>query len=492
MRKRRWIIAGGLLVLLGAAVFANWFDLLPLPEVEDGDYPMRRVSISAEQERHPGLWLPSSQTGWWRNGANESVRWVGKDTDWKTSPYPEVKAYPKLKSSRPLYGAVDFSKWLVEPDKATAYFFVVDESQGTGKGYDRLYFDLNHDGDLTNDPPASPLPAPDSTSQQGNGQGEPPTKFSPLQVPFDFGPGYGMTPVEIRPWLSTASEQIWMYFLADEARRGTIRMGRHRFQAIMFRSAVIAGRYDTPYTGLCLLTTGFCQHPILRPWGCGEYLSSLRLLDGKFYSLSTNPPGDTLMVRRYRGEFGVLRVDPGKRQLTKMAISGSMASENTTVPIGRMPSIDDYWMTSVRECEAPVGDYHPVEIRVSYGRLTFTLVYNYHADGKYRGAAGKPSVCPIKIRKDRPFLLDFSNRPEVMFVSPAKAQTFKAGGEVCVDAVLVDPVLHAIIHDLYDTSRKTTYKNAGQTTEGYLSLAPTVTITNSAGKKVAEGVMPFG
>ena len=41
MRKRRWIIAGGLFVLVVAAGFANWFDLLPLPEVEDGDY--RRI-----------------------------------------------------------------------------------------------------------------------------------------------------------------------------------------------------------------------------------------------------------------------------------------------------------------------------------------------------------------------------------------------------------------------------------------------------------------
>ena len=41
----------------------------------------------------------------------------------------------------------------------------MDESQGTGKGYDRLYFDLNRDLDLRNDPVVMPQQHPHDTRQ---------------------------------------------------------------------------------------------------------------------------------------------------------------------------------------------------------------------------------------------------------------------------------------------------------------------------------------
>ena len=125
MRKHRWIIAGSLLVLLGAGGFAYWFDLLPLPEVEDADCPLRPVSVFVEDPRSNIPYLASGQTAWWKNGANENVIWVAKDTDWKTAPHPQVKAYPKLKSSRPLFGAIDFGKGRIEPGTATAHYFAV-------------------------------------------------------------------------------------------------------------------------------------------------------------------------------------------------------------------------------------------------------------------------------------------------------------------------------------------------------------------------------
>lgn len=89
-------------------------------------------------------------------------------------------------------------------------------------------------------------------------------------------------------------------------------------------------------------------------------------------------------------------------------------------------------------------------------------------------------------------MLDFSNRPEVMFLSPAKGQTFKAGEEVVVETVLTDPVLSTMIRDLDDTSRKEKHKNGDGFVERNLSLAPTVKILDSAGNALASGTMPFG
>jgi hypothetical protein len=481
MRKRRWIIVGGLLILLAAAVFGYWFDLLPLPEVEDGNYPLQPVSVSAVNVKWPGI--VRAQTGWWRNGAKENVVWVAKATGWKTAPFPQVKAYPKLKSGRPLYGAVDFSQWRIDAAKPSAHFFVVDESRGTGKGYDRLYFDLNHDADLTNDPPTMPLADAGSPSYPFDGDKKTSTSFASLQMLFDFGPAFGTMPVEIVPSLSTYNEQLQMHFSAAEARVGTIRMGRYRFQAILTQSGMITGRYDKPSTELHLWTTGFCQVPFRwSSWG-GESLCSLRPLDRKLYSLSVTPTGDTLMVRRFRGELGVLRIEPGNRLMADVAMSGSLASENTVVPVG--------FPGSVRECEVPVGDYYPQQLRLRYGRLSFWLTNNYHTDGKHHGAVGK-SLCAVKIRKDRPFVLDFSNRPEVMFVDPAKDRSFKPGDEVSVNAVLVDPVLNTMIRGLDDTSRTVKKTVNGQTNEMNVSLDPTVTIACSSGKTVVQSTMPFG
>jgi hypothetical protein len=102
----------------------------------------------------------------------------------------------------------------------------------------------------------------------------------------------------------------------------------------------------------------------------------------------------------------------------------------------------------------------------------------------------------MRVYKDKPFVLDFSNQPDVMFASPAQDQAFKRGDEVRVAAVLVDPKLDFMIRALDDTSRKQkeTLQNAGQemTVERSLSLDPIVTISDSAGKAVFTGKMPFG
>ena len=50
-RMLRWIACGRLARIDWGGVFAYWFDLLPLPEVEDGDYPMQPVSALVESDR---------------------------------------------------------------------------------------------------------------------------------------------------------------------------------------------------------------------------------------------------------------------------------------------------------------------------------------------------------------------------------------------------------------------------------------------------------
>jgi hypothetical protein len=108
--------------------------------------------------------------------------------------------------------------------------------------------------------------------------------------------------------------------------------------------------------------------------------------------------------------------------------------------------------------------------------------------------ANRPPVYGIAIRKDKPFVLDFSNQPDVMFTSPTNGERIKLGDTVLVSAVLVDPKLDIMIRRLEDTSRKQSKGADGKPLnyERYLSLDPAVVVTRANGQKVAEGVMPFG
>jgi hypothetical protein len=487
MRKHRWLVAGGLFTLIGASVFAYWFDLLPLPEVEDGDYRMQPVSAIEECNRVGLGGMTFGQPVWWNAAPGKRVVWVAGNTNWKTVPDAEVKLYPKLNSSRALYGAIVFGKFQIKPGEGKPFRCVVDESAGTGKGYDRLYFDANGDLDLTNDPVLTPIKVESNTTAPTWTS----TDFHPLIISFDFGPDFGEQPVQIQPVLTDSDgmkkHEIMLRLSASEARKGKIQIGRQRFNALMLQVQDITGRFDTPLTALNLTEAGLFAS---RTWwnsGGEDDLSSFRLVDGKLYTITTTPTGDTLKVRRYRGDVGTLRIEPGNRDISKMQMTGWLASKTASVPVGRKPQVSE----PVQECLLPVGDYSVNEMQFRYGRLSFWVSQNYHAEGKYHGAEGHWSYS-IKIRKDRPFVLDFSNRPEVMFLSPTKGQTLKAGEKIVVETVLADPVLGTMIRGMNDTSRKEKRKNGDGFVETDLSLAPTVKISDSAGKTLAEGVMPFG
>ncbi len=130
----------------------------------------------------------------------------------------------------------------------------------------------------------------------------------------------------------------------------------------------------------------------------------------------------------------------------------------------------------------PVADYLPAIVTVTLGRLRISVSNNYHADGLFRRPSNHPRIYGIKIREDKSYVFDFSNKPDVIFASPAKDQRVKLGRELTVKAVLIDPELDIMIRRLYDTGQK----------PRRVSLDPKVVITRADGETVAEGVMPFG
>jgi hypothetical protein len=95
------------------------------------------------------------------------------------------------------------------------------------------------------------------------------------------------------------------------------------------------------------------------------------------------------------------------------------------------------------------------------------------------------------------FVLDFSDKPVVVFVQPMRNGRISLGSQARIKAVLVDPVLNIMVRRLEDMSHpeKKPYKTPdGQemTYEQGPSLDPKVTIARTNGAIVAEGMMPFG
>jgi len=317
--------------------------------------------------------------------------------------------------------------------------------------------------------------------------------FDFLSVSLDCGPA-GMRPVQLMPRLLISAyekqEYKQMSFVRTRLYLGDIKIGGESYEARLGNDYTIYGRLDTPGTVLMLSPKGPSGDRD-RWWGADRLMAAHRV-KGRFYTFSASPTGDHLTVHLYRGELGTFDIGPGGRTLDEMTVRGSLEGEQRAVAVGG--EVVDGSAKAARSCELPVGDYRPNYITVQFGHLRIGASYNYHSDGKPRSRGDRAAVYGIAIRKDKPYVLDFSNKPDVMFASPAKDQRVKLGDSLEVKAVLVDPRLDMMIRDLDDTTRKQTKDADGKALpyERNLSLDPQVVITRANGEKVAEGVMPFG
>jgi hypothetical protein len=402
----------------------------------------------------------------------------------QNKPFPEVRNYPVFTSQVPIFGSVRFDGRVDDINSGTLFYFAVDESRGTGKGYDRFYFDANRDLDLRNDLVGKlQQPPPD--------HGYAP-RFSGIKAvaAFDFlklsagTNSSGTAPVEVMPRLLLTGDEKqtyrFMFFVRTHFYEGDIRIAGKKFHAQLGDDYSISSNLNFPGTAL-VLSRGKTSFN----WWGGDRIAAMQKVNGRFYRFSAGLDGE-LSVQPYARDLGTFEVGAGKRMLTNLSVSGSFQGSNWNVPVNDI--------SARASCQVPIGDYLPAYLSVRLGRLSLSLSQNYHSDGKRVSRDGRPPVYGISIRKDRPYTLDFSNQPEVMFTSPTNQQRIKPGETLMVAAVLVDPKLDIMIRRLEDTSRKQT-KDAEDKPLHYernLSLDPTVIITRANGKKVAEGVMPFG
>jgi hypothetical protein len=417
----------------------------------------------------------------------------GQLSDCSDQPLSEVRIYPAFKSDKPLYGSIRLAEEYGQENSGILYHFAVDESQGMGKGYDQLHFDLNHDFDLTNDTAVRPLKNPPDGALLNYPSIKQQVCFNYLCVDFENGSAK-QRPLEIMARLMIYdSGHANLAFVTTEARKGKIRISGQRYDVLLGHNYVVSGWFNRPWTALHLIPNGDMNKQL--HWQGADRLMAVHKIEGTYYCFSATPAGDKLIVRPYEGELGTFMGGSGGRGITYIGCSGSLWSKDKTVAVGN--ELNNEWPQPSYSPQMPVGDYLPSSLTIQYDKLSIYLSNNYHADGKPLSRASVDKKYGIKIRENEPFVFDFSNEPEVMFASPAKDYRIKPGEQLTVKAVLIDPELDIMIRRLTDTSRKEKEEYDGpddqkETRWIGVSLDPKVVITRADGQQVAEGVMPFG
>jgi hypothetical protein len=230
-------------------------------------------------------------------------------------------------------------------------------------------------------------------------------------------------------------------------------------------------------------------------WGSWS-LHSYHKIDDKFFEFLLLEDGTKIAARPYTGPLGTIKAGKGGRELEKVEFNGSVHQKaNVAAPIG---IVKEYWTDPVAECRIPVGDYTAYLMNVIYDNLSIEISNNYHTNAQGQ-SGGKNIVYGMQVREDKPYVLDFSNEPMVVFDQPPMSQTsFSRGQEIKFAAVLIDPKLDIMIRGLNDTSVKVDkeYKDAEgkviRTMKVDKSLDPNVVIARADGEVIAKGVMPFG
>ena len=394
-------------------------------------------------------------------------------------PDANVTAYPAFRSTQPIYGAVRFGQEPGRQDSGIRFCFALDESGGTGSGYDRLYFDRNRDLDLTNDGVCKRLERRPKGVPQLRVQTEQQPCYEYVKVPLPFG-AQGERPLEVMPRLIIYESGFkGVQFITTQAREGRVKVAGRKFDVFLGHGYAVPGWFDHPWTALYLKprderVAGFDT------WG-GDRLMAMHQIGGTLYRFSATPAGDKLTVVPYEGPMGTFAVGAGSRDLDAPMIRGWLSSRETSVVVGRWSERSG--LIDAESSRVPVGDYLLDLVTVTYGSLRIGISDNYHSDGRRQSIRqDRPRKYSIHICADQPFVLDFSAPPEVMFAAPARDQRVPPGDDVQVMAVLTDPVLDTMIR------RLDVVEEAG---EG-VSLDPKVTVTRADGEVVAEGVMPFG
>jgi len=280
-----------------------------------------------------------------------------------SAPTETLRATPRLRSQKPIFTAAELGR-----GGDTTVTVLIDESGGTGKGYDRLIVDANNNEDLTDDPVLR------SVHRRGH------LEFGPLALRIE---------VEGRCRLYHAKVEQFDTFEGAERRpkpefrlkslgyyTGAARFGTKRHPVVLvdananglygeaFREfdpegrksgdmllvdANHDGRFDqggiipkeTLHCGKCIVVDGRFYELSLRPDGSAMSVTPARV---RLASLKSSYPRFSLMLKSpdgvlpIEGRNGVAQVPPGQYQVMAWSIERQAGSNKWSV-MGSSPGI---------------------------------------------------------------------------------------------------------------------------------------------------------
>ena len=262
-------------------------------------------------------------------------------------------------------------------------------------------------------------------------------------------------------------------FIPTQIRKGQIEIDGQKYEAVLGSRYSIGEPFNQGSSFLFLLSQDNPQNPV--NWTGGEMLDAMQFINGKYYGFSASPVGDKLFVQPHEGALGEFKISAGGRDVKAASIQGTLRTAKHSVPIGEMKNGQ---LSPAASCRIPEGDYMPGYISVTFDNVSCLVLENRHVEGRPYGSGSQQRTYDIKISRDKPYVFEFSDKPEIIFTSPPKDNRIEAGKTLQIKAVLTDPKLDMMFRVLRDLKGKT--------------LEPKVVITRANGEKVAEGSMPFG
>ena len=358
--------------------------------------------------------------------------------------------------------------------------------------YDRLYIDCDGCGDLTHDPPVALLETlPAGLDRFGINR-----VFNTVSLALGEGAEGPTQQVRLMPAMLA-----WpgLTFLPATEWRGRIRMGGRVFNVTLIPTLGMIGRLDDPRTPLFVNPVGT---PLLTSSApLPDQLGTVREVDGEYYKITATPAGDQLTVRPYPGERGVFEVRKGNRDIsdTELSVAGQLNSNSGVFFLGRVPSSSSIG-TQKEEKRAkyclPEGEYQLARLFVDLGPLALQLrADNTVPSDPARKSAGNAIV----IRKDKPYVLDFSAKPQLVFLGPPKSKDWRLGDTVLIQTrMIVDPEKRLVLASLNDKTKAAAQavpRSAnirGRMASRFNAITPTLVIADASGKAIASSKMPFG
>ena len=296
------------------------------------------------------------------------------------SPREKISAKPILFSKRPLYGALTMGE-----GEDTAFVCVLDESRGTGSGYDTLYIDANNNEDLSDD-------AKVMGKAQENQRGY---EFPPVELSVSYGEQILPYSVSGRTYRNQTSDLRFMpaCYLAGE-----LKIGEKTYPIALFDDTVnglFNDLYETPDNasrtgsvwarGDSLLIDLDRDGSMKKHWnGMSEMfcLGKYLCLDNGCYELNVEPTGRRIGLAEATGDFGFFVSD---QKGFCVDLYG---------PDGAIKLID-----TGKRIPVPVGEYRFALCRFEAKDNEDCL---WHATG--RGQWAQPAV---RIEKDQETKVDF-------------------------------------------------------------------------------------